>query len=173
MTKATALLASFPSPAHLSVMCNTRVWRAKKGSDILLCASTIFIPGFVGYITCVHAEGLAWIIFSPLYFTHSVKKQTTQVTLMSHLQAFIHGQLEDVNLGWGQTFTNSLHGIPQAQYHMLLSAACLVHVLNFVSGGLLTYFGHFRESSPVQCINNWDYTVVGTPTSVRESLPLT
>ena len=40
-----------------------------------VCASTIFIWGFVckiGYIDCVPAEGLAWIL-SPLYSTHSVK----------------------------------------------------------------------------------------------------
>ena len=42
-TKPTAVLASFPSPAQLSVTCSMRVWRAKEIGYFCLCDSTIFI----------------------------------------------------------------------------------------------------------------------------------
>ena len=51
-----------------------------------------------GYIDCVHAEGLAWIL-SLLYSTHSVNGQSMQVNPMSHSleKVFIHGQIQDAS----------------------------------------------------------------------------
>ena len=65
---------------------------------------------------------------------------------LSHLleELFTHGQLQDVSPGWG---------IPQAQIPLVASSSELqvkIHMLNFASGGLLTYFWRFCESSPVQ-----------------------
>ena len=52
-------------------------------------------------------------------------------------KAFTHSELQDANPGWWQG-------------HPKINNAGLIHMLNFVSGGLLTYFWHFWESSPVQ-----------------------
>ena len=67
--------------------------------------------------------------FSPHYtLLARSQEQTTQVTLMSHL--FYSWPVTGCKSGVRAGFTHSLHGIPQAQYHLLLSAACLVRVLN-------------------------------------------
>ena len=54
----------------------------------------------IGYIDCVHAEGLAWIL-SLLYSTRSVNGQSTQVTPMRHSldKVFTHSQLHDASPG--------------------------------------------------------------------------
>ena len=54
----------------------------------------------IGYMDCVHAEGLAWIL-SLLYSTCPVNGQSTRVTPMSHSleKVFTDGQLQDVSPG--------------------------------------------------------------------------
>ena len=70
--------------------------------------------------------------------------QTMWVTPMSHLleKGFTPSQLQDASLEWGQGFTRH----PTSP----INTAGLICMLNFVSGGLLTYFWRFWESSPVQ-----------------------
>ena len=71
---------------------------------------------------------------------------------MSHSleKTFTHSQLQDASLGWGQGFTwHPTSQIP-LWWDLLLLAAGLICMLFFVSGGLLAYFWHFCESSPLQ-----------------------
>ena len=73
-----------------------------------------------------------------LHRTRSVKEQTTRVTCKRKRLLTANYKCKSGVRANG--FAHSLHGNPQAQYNLLLSAACLVRVLNFISGGLLTYF---------------------------------
>ena len=54
----------------------------------------------IGYVDCVHAEGLAWTL-SLLYSARSVNGQSTRVTPMRHSldKVFTHGQLQDASPG--------------------------------------------------------------------------